>query len=1209
MTTEVGAMSFFTQVFSLVPSFYLAEQLSGDRGFLALVLGPGAIAHPPDLTLERAFKDETLEGSFVFSALPPPVSTEDQAKVFVKSIQGIVQSSPVSRGFIWLQDRFNITADTAPLMGFGYRSNEGLIEVKSGLSAPLTQSLTLQVQTGMLLTLDGTLLTLGDGSGPQILFSGPSSPAASPVTTGLLDFSGALRGCIRFDVFIQRLSLGQKLYWGFQFLFPDSSGLQPTLSEWLPFGSEFNPNATDMLGFNACIDPSDVYNTAFDPCLTSDACNFQPAYDSRRTYFNFTGLNRDESQTLIASYYRTIYGAQLTLVPVGSASNRAQGAVGRLVFSPGQKNADNSEEFHLSPEGDFTIRIAGAADGESYDLLCGLQGTEFLSFQPQSGSYSGDRLRFLSRQPAFASNFPFAEASPVGPPMDPAARLLDKTFTTSWNTVVRGSSEGNIHYVAQPKGSSLFGQDELIHNEFTSLMGQESPGYILPQSGTLTFPMPPYAGMVSGGQGRFSPEQSETFERQVIGATRRNMIGAATQTLSRSAKASLKGEQESKTSNVTTPSGLIATITCQEGGGCKWDKILLGQNQNPAFRQMYFAEPKTKLQQAFQTNDLFLVVANAQNLGTLAGKGAPSGSAFYNQMNIEDWVLEAKVGQTSQYADYTNVIIVKGRKGKLYDPAGPSQDNLVANPDKWTQRNEFASPTTMNNQTPDPGQLVNLSQWLQDYFLDASKQPDTGYFGKFNSIAIDPNWTGILILKMDISKIPTNLVGIMAGIQEPQLFNAHHFAIEVSQVKQGSGGVQMVDSSSMFGLIYYVDPTFIPPVQGGVVEPSAPPAGVDYDFRVLTLKVLFENTAVRDFESYAQITLNKFFDMSVDHMGEGGNPYNTIVLSGSYQNNNGQPIYNLGTTADYTFYFNSNIINKIEIDSARMSTRNSDLAATIVAWFALAGFIDYKIVQQGATAALENLEGPSGVKSTETDPGFDIFSFGNPDGQDYTRRGLAFSNLGLQMTFTSADDRVFTFKSDEISFDIATSTPRPDSLFINFALTLQGLQTGNAETPPTKSGYLNVVTSARLTGVDGGQWYGLRYQLNMGTPGDLAGKVNLTSYLVTAWSPQSPVGEGYRAMVGISLPGTGGGAKLISLQTVLSLSIGQIWLVRATDQNSFLLMLTEIALKFLGILKIPPSGSTLFYLFGNPQSEGKPSGLGWYAMYKQQAKQALLVGQ
>lgn len=124
----------------------------------------------------------------------------------------------------------------------------------------------------------------------------------------------------------------------------------------------------------------------------------------------------------------------------------------------------------------------------------------------------------------------------------------------------------------------------------------------------------------------------------------------------------------------------------------------------------------------------------------------------------------------------------------------------------------------------------------------------------------------------------------------------------------------------------------------------------------------------------------------------------------------------------------------------------------------------------------------------------------------------------------------------------------------------------------------------------------------MGTPGELAGKIGLTSYLLTAWSPDSS-GEGsYRALVGLELPGTGSGAPLISLETVLKLSIGQVWLTIDYTKNSFLLMLTDIALKFMGLLKIPPGGSTLFYLFGNPHSEGRASGLGWYAMYKQKAQ-------
>ncbi|MEG4595009.1 hypothetical protein QUB00_24850 [Microcoleus sp. F8_C2] len=186
-------------------------------------------------------------------------------------------------------------------------------------------------------------------------------------------------------------------------------------------------------------------------------------------------------------------------------------------------------------------------------------------------------------------------------------------------------------------------------------------------------------------------------------------------------------------------------------------------------------------------------------------------------------------------------------------------------------------------------------------------------------------------------------------------------------------------------------------------------------------------------------------------------------------------------------------------------------------------------------------------------------------------------------------------------FDLAASTPRPNSLFTNFALQLEGLATGSNELTPNSAGYITVITDFPLSGVGSNLWYGLRFRLDMGTPGDLAGKVNLTSHLLTAWSPSSSGENSYQAMVGIALPGTSGGANLISLQKVLQLSIGQIRLVYAEDKKSFLLMLTDIALKFLGLLKIPPSGSTLFYLFGNPQNQGQPSGLGWYAMYKKKS--------
>ena len=94
----------------------------------------------------------------------------------------------------------------------------------------------------------------------------------------------------------------------------------------------------------------------------------------------------------------------------------------------------------------------------------------------------------------------------------------------------------------------------------------------------------------------------------------------------------------------------------------------------------------------------------------------------------------------------------------------------------------------------------------------------------------------------------------------------------------------------------------------------------------------------------------------------------------------------------------------------------------------------------------------------------------------------------------------YIFSIDKIAFDTLASTPRPNSLFISFALALESMVQGSAKSQPRDQGYLDVITpAARLLGVGGSTWFGLRYRLNLGTPGELAGKVNLTSFLLTAW--------------------------------------------------------------------------------------------------------------
>lgn len=1171
-------MAFFNKQF--IDQLYIAETDAGDVGFIAFVIPMGITPGVDTIELKEALASTTYSGSFAFTAVPPVINSIASATAFVNSIYNILSGSGAGRAFIWLQDSNNINRSTAPLMGI----NSDGTAVNSGLQAPLTTSLSLTVANGMALTWkdDTTLFLDGSQYNYTIGFSGPSAPQTNPPAIGTIAFSGSLRGTIQFSIGIQRQSLYNNFQWGFQLLCPIQATNRTTLSEWLPL-ADTTKGATDFIGFATSIDPTDVFNTACDPC-NNGTCTISGSYASRRTWLNFTGINADGNSTILASFFRTVFGAAVNLLPEVSGANTLPA---RLVFANGEYTSSNTQRFLVTPEGDFTIEIPSAAKGPQY-LIAGLQGTEFFSITPKTDSTNGDRFRFLSAQPSYAPKFPFEVASPVKTPQDPKTPLLDNTYSSAWTTFIAG--EGNtIYYVAQPKGSPLFGSEELISPQYTDLFGHNTPGFKYEADDIVTFPLVPYNGVTAGdGINSFSREQIEAFEIQVVSPTRRTNVGKLS--TSKSLLSASRTLQSETPQTSTTPSGLLVTLTTS-GEQMQWNEILLGQNtDNDTAYFLKFVNPKEQLVEAMQTGDLMLVVANADYLGQFNGT-TPGQPAFLNKMSIGSWEMTANIGKQNKYNDYRNVMLIKAKKGKLYDPADIT-NSLVANPSKWTQKDAFAAPANTSEDgtitPPDDDQLVILSQWLQNYFKHAVAQGDNKYFIKFNTIAKDENWTGILFLRMDISDLPDNLAGIMAGVTDRNAFNAHHLAVEISPVKKNGANAALDKPSAISGLIYYVDPDFI---DDGSDLAIAPVTATTYDFRLLTLKVLFENTSVLSFESLAQLTITELLKMPVTGMSVPDNVYHNVLLKGSLQITDNQTLYNLSSQGDNTFYFDNNIIHKIQISNVQLSTLNTDKDGNVLSWFAMSGFIDYYLIGDKQTA-----------------PVFDIFSFGNEPDEDAPNQGLKFNNLGISMTFPESDPPSKTMAMDatQISFDTSHSTSRDTGIFLNFALDLQGLVISEPLTTLSDKGYLPVIPDISLSDVSTGNWYGLRFKLNMGTPGELAGKVSLDSYLMVAWSPNSQGDSTYKAAIGISLPGTGGGAKLISLQNVMKLSIGQIRLTYDTTQTSFLLMFTEVALQFLGMLKVPPNGSTLFYLFGNPDSGGNASGLGWYAMYKKETASAIV---
>jgi len=308
-------------------------------------------------------------------------------------------------------------------------------------------------------------------------------------------------------------------------------------------------------------------------------------------------------------------------------------------------------------------------------------------------------------------------------------------------------------------------------------------------------------------------------------------------------------------------------------------------------------------------------------------------------------------------------------------------------------------------------------------------------------------------------------------------------------------------------------------------------------------------------------------------------------LNGTYEDHDGTLTFAFSSKGSDIFLLGSNVLGAVTIISAQFNTLTDPDAPVgrVQSRFSFVGRMNFRPVK-----------------------GFDLFSFGSswasgiPDPGD----GLLFSNLYIGMSFDlgSPGERTFRFDTDSMVFDLRESTARASSIYTNFPMTLTGFARGGADETPASLGFLPIsVQGSSLAGLSGA-WNAIEFQLNLGTLGALASDAGLIAAPVFAWSAgsgaESP--DSFNVFVGIKLPGAGGGqAKLFSLQGILKLSIKDMQWVSATTQEgaqSYMMKFTNIALQFLGI-KFPPSGNTVFFLFGDPNPGAPKSNLGWYAAY------------
>jgi hypothetical protein len=415
--------------------------------------------------------------------------------------------------------------------------------------------------------------------------------------------------------------------------------------------------------------------------------------------------------------------------------------------------------------------------------------------------------------------------------------------------------------------------------------------------------------------------------------------------------------------------------------------------------------------------------------------------------------------------------------------------------------------------------------------------------------------------------LPDQCKGLAAGIN-PALFRAHHIAIELSKIDTSATPLAL-KPSSMFGLVHYQAP---PPT-------PMPATGAPYQFRVDLLKILFENSAIKAFTSTIELMIRQLFGDAVDLPAA----QSVLYLYGALQHQTiagrvyDTYLFRTAQNDPHTFPMVApSVFNAIQVGSAQFVTEliasNDGLTHT---YLALEGLLDF------------------------AEPELDVFSFGR-DAPPDAPTGLQYSKLLIRMAFDPAvqDSNQFSFDAGAMAFDLSASHARPDSMYQHFPVSLASLLQADAIATPGAAGYMGLqspLTQSSLVY----PWYGLVFNLDLGSLGALAAKAGFIAQLIAAWSPAQ---GGRKVFVGLKLPGSNGGKGTISVEGVLELGFRALVLGK-NGPSTYYLLLNALALQCLG-LSFPSGGQIDMALFGNPDDEHNSS-LGWYAAYtKDQAQKS-----
>lgn len=1150
------------------PALYLSASRPADGVLSGFLLAPGTPA-PVSLSLADGL---TTPGWFLITAAIADTDIAD----FVTAAQAWFASSARNGALLsWF-------TDPAPraLAGWTlFADPAGVRSTVSRLTAIQFGNIAISVPsgTGVVANGDGTALSLSAAGNPIQLTVTPYG-ARNPVKFAVdgplaIDLAGepGTAGCMAFPVSVDgagldSLDLGLRCYTA-----PTGVAGYAQTTRYRPF--DFGPNKVTLA---AMLDP-----------LAPE--------DHARSQLGLPGA------AAVPSAYRSASGATLT---ASFGNDFCLVLSARLVEIDARGNPVQRRDpiYTLVPSGTVTLANPAAIAtgpgpaGLATTLMGGLSPVEYLA-PPAAGA----TLTFVPDQPAFAATLPPPAASTVN-----AAAPKARTFgplcgiaTTAW-VKIETPAEGAAYY-SQPD-QAVMHQGDATASQFLSYLPM--PIAALVPGSTAAIPLLPYASLVPGG-GIVAADLAE-FERQVWSPKRVGLMRAAGAAAAKHTQALVAATVPAPPFG-TTPQGLLLEF----GAANAWQTLTIALNspwpsidpppRTPGLLLRNIAAP---LQGALQSNELFLAVTDAAALLANADIGyylsAERVVLLDGQINDQaasDWLAKKIVGGALGFndrADFLATIAPASAPKSITDnqdllcqicgdfslfAAGNGTDNDLGwefdlNPHNWSThqtilifkfcKTSLAVAAADTSQWSDaatfsPSAAVaaqQIAQIIADARTERATNPDLAYF--VDTVVDDPSWTGILALNatVPLAGLPEQMRALAAGI-DPAAFQAHHVGVSTTPVTNAAATFT-ASPSSIFGLINYNDPKAL--------------AGTDtFGFKVNSLKVLIANSQVANFSSRVELLINELFGEPATQIGASDN---NLGFNGFYQKaqtGTGQiGSYQFVAAQPTAYALTSYVVDQIAITGATFVTLpgTDDQNPTVNAVFML----------NGAIAFLPQT-------------GFDAFSFGPEDPQQGIDQGLSYRSLAVRMSFSEAvpNYRTLTFDPSGVVVDPATSLVRSASLVSHFPMKLSGLIAGQDGVTPDSLGFMPVDTP--LQGVKlAPPWYGLRFDLDLGTAGALAAEAGFTAGLLLGWAPNANAASIY---VGLALPGVSGGQRSISLEGVITLSFGGISFLVAPP--TYLLQLSNIALKFLSV-SFPSGGQVNLTLFGNPEQQASGA-LGWLGAY------------